>query len=251
MRDLSVVVPAYNEEHRISETLESIAAFLEARDLDDELIVVDDGSTDNTVVTIEKYRPLFRRLIVVQSPRNIGKGHAVRQGMLKGTGRHRLFLDADNSTEITEFDRLMSAAEAEPVTPAVVIGSVALAESNVNVYQPGMRSTLGRWGNKVIQQLVLPGIEDTQRGFKVFTGEASDVIFSRCTSNGWAFDVEALAWARALGFHILEVPITWEHREDSRVQASAYFASMVDVVRIKRRIDKERLELEPVTSAHG
>ena len=143
MRDLSVVVPAYNEEHRISETLESIAAFLEARDLDDELIVVDDGSTDSTVVTIEKYRPLFRRLIVVQSPRNIGKGHAVRQGMLKGTGRHRLFLDADNSTEITEFDRLMSAAEAEPVTPAVVIGSVALAESNVNVYQPGMRSTLG------------------------------------------------------------------------------------------------------------
>lgn len=169
MRDLSVIIPAYNEELRIGETLESVAAFLKARNLDDELIVVDDGSTDNTIITVEKYRPLFRRLIVVQSPRNIGKGHAVRQGMLKGTGRYRLFLDADNSTDISEFDRLMAAAEAEPIAPAVIIGSVALAESNVSVQQPGFRSTLGKWGNKIIQRLVLPGIEDTQRGFKVLS----------------------------------------------------------------------------------
>jgi len=250
MRDLSIVIPAYNEEQRIGETLESIAAFLQKRDLNDEVIVVDDGSTDNTIVAVEKYRDLFRSLRVVQSTRNLGKGHAVRQGMLVATGRYRLFVDADNSTDISEFDRLMAAAEQEPIPPAVIIGSVALDESNVSIQQPGIRSSLGRLANKFIQWLILPGIEDTQRGFKVFTGEASDAVFRRCTSNGWAFDVEALAFARALGYHVLEVPITWEHREDSRVQATAYVSSMIDVVRIKRRIDRQVGDQEPVLSGN-
>ena len=249
MRDLSIVIPAYNEAKRIGETLESIAAFFDERDRDDELIVVDDGSTDDTIVTVEKYRPLFQKLRVVQSERNVGKGHAVRKGMLIATGAQRLFVDADNSTDIREFDRLMAAAEAEPIMPAVVIGSVGLQESNVTTSQPGIRSDLGRAANRFIQWLVLPGISDTQRGFKVFSGEASDAIFRRCSSDGWAFDVEALAYARALGYHILEVPITWEHREDSRVEVSAYISSMIDVVRIKRRIDRE-VEMA-IPSEHG
>ena len=249
MRDLSIIIPAYNEAKRIGETLEVIAVFLDKRDLDDEVIVVDDGSTDETVSVVEGYRHLFRSLRVVQSPRNVGKGHAVRQGMLVATGRLRLFTDADNSTDIGEFDRLMAAAEQEPIEPAVVIGSVAMDNSNVTTRQPGIRSQLGSLANKIIQWLILPGIQDTQRGFKVFTGEASDAIFRRCTSDGWAFDVEALAIARALGYHILEVPITWEHREDSRVEASAYISSMIDVVRIKRRIDRE-VEMA-IPSEHG
>ena len=250
MRDLSIVIPAYNEAKRIGQTLESIAAFLDERDRDDELIVVDDGSTDDTIVTVEKYRPLFQKLRVVQSERNVGKGHAVRKGMLIATGAQRLFVDADNSTDIREFDRLMAAAEAEPIMPAVVIGSVGMQESNVTTSQPGIRSDLGRAANRFIQWLVLPGISDTQRGFKVFSGEASDAIFRRCSSDGWAFDVEALAYARALGYHILEVPITWEHREDSRVQPYAYFTSMMDVVKIKRRIDREAQSQESVFSQH-
>jgi len=239
MRDLSIIIPAYNEENRIGETLDTIADYLAARDLDDEVIVVDDGSTDNTIAVASKYIPKFRRLIVLQSVRNLGKGHAVRKGMLTGTGRHRLFLDADNSTDVSEFDRLMAAAAEEPIEPAVIIGSVAVDGSSVEVSQPGLRSALGRAGNTVIQRLVLPGIQDTQRGFKVFTGEASDAVFRRCTSNGWAFDVEALALAQGLGYHILEVPITWEHRDDSRVRASAYVSALLDVVRIKVRVDRE------------
>lgn len=239
MRDLSIIIPAYNESERIGETLESIASFLKERNLDDEVIVVDDGSSDDTIGVAESYSPLFRRLVVVQSERNLGKGHAVRKGMLTGTGRYRLFLDADNSTDVREFDRLMAAAAEEPIEPAVLIGSVAVDGSDVTVRQPGIRSKLGRLGNRVIQRLVLPGIEDTQRGFKVFTGEASDAVFRRCHSNGWAFDVEALALAQGLGYHILEVPITWEHREDSRVRPGAYFAALLDVVRIKVRVDKE------------
>lgn len=249
MRDLSIVVPAYNEAERIGETLEAIAAFLNGRDQNDEVIVVDDGSEDQTAEVVDGYQHLFRNLRVVRSPRNVGKGHAVRQGMLVATGRYRLFTDADNSTDIGEFDRLMAAADQEPIMPAVIIGSVALNESNVTVRQPGIRSQLGVLANRIIQWLILPGIQDTQRGFKVFTGEASDAVFRRCTSDGWAFDVEALAIARALGYHILEVPITWEHREDSRVQPSAYVSSMIDVFRIKRRIDRN--EEMALPSEHG
>ena len=239
MRDLSIIIPAYNEAERISETLHSIAAFLDERNLDDEVIVVDDGSEDDTVAVAEGHSHLFRHFTVLRSERNIGKGHAVRKGMLTGTGRHRLFLDADNSTDVREFDRLMAAAQNEPVETAVIIGSVAVAGSSVTIEQPGLRSSLGRFGNRVIQRLVLPGIEDTQRGFKVFTGEASDAVFARCKSNGWAFDVEALALARGLGYHILEVPITWEHREDSRVNPGAYFSALIDVVVISVRVARE------------
>lgn len=239
MRDLSIIIPAFNEAERIGETLDSIADFLAERGLDDEVIVVDDGSIDDTIAVVETYQPKFRRLVVLESPRNLGKGHAVRKGMLTGTGRQRLFLDADNSTNVREFDRLMEAAANEPVEPAVVIGSVAVSGSVVAVQQPGIRSWLGRLGNRIIQRLVLPGIEDTQRGFKVFTGEASDAVFRRCTSNGWAFDVEALALAQGLGYHVLEVPVTWEHRDDSRVKPGAYFTALLDVARIKVRVDRE------------
>lgn len=249
MRDLSIIIPAYNEAERIGETLESIAEFLKKRDLDDEVIVVDDGSTDDTIAVAESYRALFRRLIVLPGARNIGKGHAVRRGMLTGTGRHRLFLDADNSTNISEFDRLMSAAAREPIEPAVVIASVAVDGATVSIRQPGLRSSLGRLANRIIQALVLPGIQDSQRGFKVFTGEASDAIFARCDSDGWAFDVEALAFARALGYHVLEVPVTWEHREDSRVKPLDYMWTMFDVGRISVRLRRQRAELQELASS--
>lgn len=248
MRDLSIVIPAYNESARIGETLESISAYLDERNLNDEVIVVDDGSSDDTAEVVEGYSHLFRNLRVIRSPRNVGKGHAVRQGMLVATGRYRLFTDADNSTNIREFDRFMQAAAQEPVEPGVIIGSVALDGSNVTTTQPGIRSQLGALGNRFIQWLILPGIHDTQRGFKVFTGEASDAIFRRCSSDGWAFDVEALAYARALGYHVLEVSITWEHRDDSRVQPSAYITSMIDVIRIKRRIDREEAHGEALNA---
>ncbi len=242
MTDLSIIIPAYNEADRIVETLDSIAAFLAERralGYDDELIVVDDGSTDETIAVVESKRGDFDRLVVLPTPRNIGKGHAVRAGMLHANGDLRLFLDADNSTDVREFDRLMSAAAAEPIFPAVVIGSVAVEGANVTVRQPGLRSRLGAFGNRIIQRLVLPGIADTQRGFKVFTGEAGDAIFRRCATDGWAFDVEALAIARSLGYHVLEVPVTWEHREDSRVSHSAYLTTLLEVWRIRREVRAE------------
>lgn len=251
MRDLSIVIPAYNEEHRIGTTLDSIAAFLADRDRNDEVIVVDDGSTDRTAEVVRSYMDRIPRLGVMVGDRNVGKGYAVRRGMLAATGRHRLFLDADNSTDIRQFDRLVVAAAGEPIEPAVVIASVAVAGAEVTVGQPGLRTALGRLGNLFIRHMVLPGIADTQRGFKLFTGEASDAIFRRCRTNGWAFDVEALALARALGYHVLEVPVTWEHRDDSRVGPGAYLATLLDVARIRAHVHRETREIEELTSANG
>lgn len=242
-RDLSIVIPAYNEERRIGVTLRSIARYLDERDRDDEVLVVDDGSTDDTVALVESHSSRFRRLRVLPVGFNAGKGRAVRLGMMAATGRHRLFLDADNSTDVRELDRLLAAAAAEPLEPAVVIGSIAHPQSDVVRGQSALRSTLGRVGNLVIQHLVLPGIADSQRGFKVFAGEASDQIFRRCHVDGWAFDVEALAIARGLGYHVLEVPVTWEHREDSRVRPRAYAETLVDVARIRRDIRRGRYRL--------
>ncbi|NIR39909.1 MAG: glycosyltransferase family 2 protein [Actinobacteria bacterium] len=247
MRDLSVVIPAFNEAHRIPTTLDSVARYLREADLDSEVIVVDDGSTDATIEVVRDHATDFARLTVVPCGFNGGKGRAVRMGMLTGTGRHRLFLDADNSTDIGELDRLLAAARAEPVEPAVVIGSIAAADGLVTRHQSAFRRRLGRMGNRVIQRLVLPGIDDSQRGFKVFTGEAADRIFPRCRVDGWAFDVEALALARALGYHVLEVPVAWSHCDDSRVRPSAYIETLADVARIafQLRADAYRLE-EPV-----
>ena len=251
MRDLSIVIPAYNEENRIGATLDSIADFLAERDRDDEVIVVDDGSTDRTAEVVGAFTDRIPRLEVMIGDRNVGKGHAVRKGMLAATGRHRLFLDADNSTDVREFDRLVAAAAAEPIEPAVVIASVAVAGARVTVGQPGLRTALGRLGNLFIQRMVLPGIADSQRGFKLFTGEASDAIFRRCRTDGWAFDVEALALARALGYHVLEVPVTWEHRDDSRVGLGAYMTTLLDVARIRAHVHREIREIEEPTATPG
>ncbi len=243
MRDLSVIVPAYNEAARISVTLRSIASYLDRTDRDAEVIVVDDGSTDATVDVVRSHARSFARLKIVPCGFNGGKGRAVRMGMLTANGRHRLFLDADNSTDIAELDRLLAAAHEEPIEPAVVIGSIASGSRLVERPQSRLRRRLGKVGNRVIQHLVLPGIGDSQRGFKVFTGDAADKIFPRCRVDGWAFDVEALAVARGLGYHVLEVPVAWAHVDDSRVRPGAYLETLSDVARIARDLRADRYRL--------
>jgi len=243
MRDLSIVIPAFNEQSRIPVTLTSIADYLSCSPWSAEVIVVDDGSTDRTVAIVEAMSYRFDRLRVLKSPFNGGKGRAVRVGMLAANGRRRLFLDADNSTDVSELDRLLAAAEAEPIEPAVVIGSIAHHRELVDRPQSVLRRFLGRTGNRIIQRAVLPGIEDSQRGFKVFSGEAADRIFAKCRVDGWAFDVEALAIARALGYHVLEVPVSWSHCENSRVRAGSYLQTLGDVMRIRHdlRTDSYRI----------
>ena len=238
--ELSIVIPAYNEQERIGRTLDSIAAFLAERSVNCEVIVVDDGSTDDTGAIVELRQHEFVSLRLLRCERNGGKGRAVRLGMMVARGRLRLFMDADNSTDIREFERLNDTAAGHPTLPDVVIASISTAGSQVEGSQPRTRTVLGRMGSALVQRTVLPGIHDTQRGFKLFTAEAADAIFSRCRINGWGFDIEVLAIARTLGFHIVEVPVRWHHEDDSRVGPTAYLTTLIDVARVRRLVRKTR-----------
>jgi dolichyl-phosphate beta-glucosyltransferase len=242
--ELSIVIPAYNEQERIGRTLDSIASFLDERSVNCEVIVVDDGSTDDTGAIVELRQHEFVSLRLLRCERNGGKGRAVRLGMMIARGRVRLFMDADNSTDIREFERLNDTAAGHPTLPDVVIASISTPGSQVEGTQPLTRTVLGRMGSALVQRTVLPGIHDTQRGFKLFTAEAADAIFSRCRINGWGFDIEVLAIARTLGFHILEVPVRWHHEDDSRVGPTAYLTTLIDVARVRRLVRKTRRSSE-------
>lgn len=244
--DLSVVIPAYNEVGRLEPTLTDIGRFLADRPGTAEVVVVDDGSTDGTAEAAEAFADRVPGLRVIRQPVNRGKGAAVRTGMLAANGRQRLFLDADGSTAISELDRLLAAATRRRHRPDIVIGSIGVRGREVTHPQSALRSRVGQAGNLLIQWLALPGIRDSQRGFKLFSAAAAEAVFARCEVDGWGFDVEALAIARAYGFTIIEVGVRWEHHEDSHVHSGAYVASLREVVGVRRRVGlRGATRLEP------
>jgi dolichyl-phosphate beta-glucosyltransferase len=213
---ISLVIPAYNERDRIPETLARVREYLDGAGEEYEVIVADDGSTDATVGFVESMTENWPELSVIALPRNQGKGAAVRAGMLRARGQHRAFSDADLSTPIEELPRLRERLHGNCT---VAIASRALPGSTIGVHQPGRRETMGRTYNRLVQLLVLPGLHDTQCGFKVFTAEAAVACFEPLRSRGFGFDAEALVRARRKGWEIAEVPVRWDHRDDSRVSA--------------------------------
>lgn len=243
MTDYSIVIPAYNEEQRLGDTLAEIAGYLERTGRKAEVIVVDDGSTDDTIALANGWSDRLP-IKIISSERNFGKGHAVRLGMLAATGERRLFTDADGSTPIEELDSLDQALD-ELGGEGVAIASIALPGSNVLSPQSKVRSFAGRLGNWLIQIMALPGIKDSQRGFKLFSASAAEAAFAPAELDGWAFDVEALVLARHAGYAVVEIPVTWEHRLASRVRASSYLTSLLEVWKVRRRIGKAR----PIDSA--
>ncbi len=230
---ISVIVPAYNEEERLPQTLSEIQDLLEGRDFPWELLVADDGSRDRTV---DVSREAFRegndcRVLVAE--RNGGKGSAIRRGMLEAKGRYRLFTDADNSTPIEELPRLIRAMKRGGAD--VAIGSRALPASRIEVHQPVYREMMGRVFNLIVQMFALPGLRDTQCGFKVFTARAAEAVFPRQEFDGFSFDVEILYLARRLGFRIVEVPVRWINSPASRVSPIRDSVGMfLDVLKIRR-----------------
>jgi dolichyl-phosphate beta-glucosyltransferase len=231
--DLSIVIPAFNEEKRLPASLESLAAFLSQRPmpLSAEIVVVDDGSSDRTAVRAEESgRRLGLRLRVVRLPKNRGKGAAVRAGALAADGASILVSDADFSTPMPEWERLAAAGA------PVAIGSRAVDETLVKERQPFFRVLAGKLFNRVVRIVAVPGIRDTQCGFKLFSREAAQAVFSRAGVDRFAWDVEALLLARKLGFPIAEVPVLWFNSADSRVTLWGGLQAYLDLFRIRVRV---------------
>lgn len=225
---LSVVIPAYNEARRLPETLARLRGWLGSRTWPAEIVVVDDGSTDGTAAAAREAGG--EAVTVLRHEPNRGKGYAVRRGMLAATGERRLMTDADLSTPIEELPRLMRELDdgAE-----IAIGSRAVAGARVEVHQPAYREATGRIFNHLVQLLLLPGIEDTQCGFKLFSARAAREAFGSCRLDGFSFDVEALFIARLRGLRTVEVPVVWRNDEASRVSLGGGGAAFVDVFWIR------------------
>lgn len=226
---LSVVIPAYNEEKRLPGTLAAILLFLRARGRAFEIVVVDDGSTDQTVAIAEQAGPEVR---VLKNPGNRGKGYSVRNGMLSAQGEWRLMCDADLSTPIEELSALEEALQGGA---QIAIASRAVQGAQLEKRQSIMRESSGRFFNLLVRWLHLRGIKDTQCGFKLFTAGAAEAAFRESRLDGFAFDVEALVLARRKGFTIKEVPVRWRNDEQSRVSFGRGLAAFVDLFRLRFR----------------
>ncbi len=232
---LSVIIPAKNEEKFIGPTVASVFEYLTARNIEHEILVVTNKSTDKTGEIVNELQastvPTVRLL---DYPKNGGKGFAVREGMLRAKGDYRLFMDADNSTKIDQLELMMPYFEKGY---DVVIGSIrAPGHEVVRGSESWLRIFLGRLAGWYTRIILLPGILDTQRGFKIVTAKATQDIFSRSKITQWGFDMEMLALARKFGYKIKEVPVKWHNspNTESHPRLSAYVETLLDTLRIKR-----------------
>ncbi len=233
--ELSVVMPAYCEEHRLTAGLTRVKEYLNERGLVAEIIVVDDGSTDRTNELARELLADYPRHTVLRNEPNAGKGWSVRRGMLAANGAIALFTDVDLSAPIEGFDDLLAAHQGGA---DVAIGSRALGGSRIEVHQPLMREIAGRCFNLFVQQFVMRGIRDTQCGFKSFRQEVLRPIFGRQQIRRWGFDVEVLYIARRLGLQIAEVPVVWRNDEATKVNAAADGLKMVREAMEARRLHR-------------
>jgi dolichyl-phosphate beta-glucosyltransferase len=211
---VSIIIPAKNEETRLPPTLRVIGEYLAAQPFSAEVIVVDDGSTDGTWRVVQDAYSAGVPLRLVHYECNRGKGFAVRAGVAKAQGDLVLFTDADNSTPIEELAKLRGAIEAGA---DLAIGSRACAGADLAVHQPLYREMLGRCFNLAVRALAVPGIADTQCGFKLFTRAVAEDVFPRLTVDRFSFDVELIYLACRRGYRVAEVPVHWEDSRDSRV----------------------------------
>jgi dolichyl-phosphate beta-glucosyltransferase len=213
MPALSLVIPAYNEQARLPDTLNEIEAYVCREQIDCEVIVVDNGSRDATSVVVQQAASRFPMLRLLRTDRR-GKGLAVRMGVLAAQGRVVIFADADLSWPVADLSRFM--ALVEPDRAPIVIGSREGYGAR-RIGEPAYRHVMGRVFNRVVQAMAVPGIEDSQCGFKALSCDAARAIFHRQRIDGFGFDVEILYLARRLGYSIRVVPLHWEHKENSRV----------------------------------
>lgn len=226
---LSIIIPAYNEEKRLPATLQSVFDYMKRQSYGWEVLVADNGSTDGTARIVQEWNKKdsrFVHFLVHES----GKGGAVKRAMSAVKGEYRLFMDADNATTIDQI---------EPFWKAfgqgydVVIGSIEVAGASINERAGWHRRFLGKAAKWLIRFVALPGIYDSQRGFKVFSKKAAMAVFPKQTIGRWGFDIEVLLIARRNGFKIKELPVKWNNMGESKVTFGAYVSTFVDLAKIK------------------
>jgi dolichyl-phosphate beta-glucosyltransferase len=217
--DLSIVIPAFNEERRLPKTLERIGAYLNARSLRAEMIVIDDGSSDATAKLVEGDRQKYPCLRLVSNGRNRGKGFSVRHGILEARGEIVLFSDADLSTPIEEADKLLVALREKGYDAA--IGSRAVDRSLIDVHQSVFREQAGILFNHLVRRIAGIEFSDTQCGFKAFRRERARIIFEQQRIERFGFDPEILFLAKRHGLRVAEIPVRWSHDSGTKVNVVA------------------------------
>ena len=257
--DLSIVIPAYNEESRIASTIRDIVSYCRSQGRVFELILVDDGSLDGTTAVGRILSKEYPELRLIRLAANHGKGYAVRTGVLNAIGRRILFADADGATPIEEIARLEAALSGGA---DLAVGSRAVRANGVRVEAKLYRHLIGRTFHKMVEWLADAGVKDTQCGFKLFRAAAAQDLFSRLRMNGFSFDVELLMIARRRDYQVAEVPVNWTHQPGSKVSLMRDSMRMAaDLVRIRGRClggEYESLHLarwshalEPDSTLHG
>lgn len=231
---LSVIMPAYNEFLRIVRTLESIKAYFQKNNMSYEIILIDDGSLDDTVLAVQKFAGNWPELTILENKENRGKGFSVNRGMQKARGAYQLFMDADNSVDISHASAFLK----EMKNGAdIIIGSIRLSDSVVLENAGWHRRVLGYFAKVIVNFFAVPGICDTQRGFKLFSQRAADSIFPLQTIERFGFDIELLSIAQVNGFTIKEMPVKWNNPDGSKVTLASYFRTFGELLHIiKNRI---------------
>lgn len=228
---LSVIIPAYNEENRITDTLKDVDSYLKTQNYDYEIIVVVNGTTDNTYQVVKNLEVSSITKAKAFDLKQGGKGYAVKQGMLDyATGDIIVFMDADNATPIAQIEKFFPYFDQGY---SVVIGSRYLDTHTVKKRQPLYRIILSRGANMLIQLLAVPGIKDTQVGFKAFTRECAKDIFRFVTIPRWGFDMEVLTIALKRGYKVKEIAVQWTEHGGGHVPMKAYLESLIDLFKIK------------------
>lgn len=234
---LSVIIPAYREAERIGQNILEIDKFLGGKDYEYEIIVITDGSPDDTPEVSRNYASQVKNMRVIENKENHGKGYVVRQGLLEAKGEYRVFLDADGSTSISHLDKFMKEFENGY---DVVIGSRDIKGAFIQVHQPKHREIMGGMGNWLIRIVLgLWTYPDTQCGFKMLSGKAADEIASRMMVDRFGFDFELIILAKKLGFKIKQMPVRWLNEEGSSVSLTGpngFIQVIIDLFKTKWRL---------------
>lgn len=240
---LSLIVPAYNGATILPETLRRFREYLSAKPFSYEILIVLDGPTDHTREALEPMKSEIRHLRILDRKVNRGKGYTVREGMLKALGRVRLFSDADNSTDISHFDKMQPLWDKGYDLVICSRDSKDAPGARQAVPQAWYKRLMGSLGNLFIQLVAVRGIWDTQCGFKAFRDHAAETIFSRTVINGWGFDIEVSALARALNYKIGVVPAHWINDARSHVRWAGYLQVLWETAKIRWNLAAGRYRL--------